>query len=303
MKIAIASNSAEVHARNMVEVCNRFLKPRYEFTFLQYDDLYDTGYELYDLSDYDLLINMGYFLPIGIWTETIRKAEPDMPIINCWIGSDILQNLGHYHAGMKQHVAAAKHYLNICDAPHFAMELKEFFNIDARVIKTTPTDILEVKDLPETPQIMVHIPAHRRGFYNFEMMLEVASLNTDTLFAFTAHPEPKPKIGLPNAKWFPWLKHDALVREMYSSTGILRMPLHDGYSILMLEMMSAGRYAVTNIPNIPHTIYAPSMVDAGRAVRKIREMKEPNYAAAEWVRANYGPEHMAESVKSVISDL
>jgi glycosyltransferase involved in cell wall biosynthesis len=270
---------------------------------LEYDDVYDTGFELYDLTKYDVLFNMGYFVPIGIWTESIRQAEPDLPIINCWIGSDILQNLGHYHTGMKEHVRAAKNYINICDAPHFLKELREFFKIEAKVIKTTPHRLLEVKDLPSTPQMMTHTPQHRRAFYNFEMMLELASLNTDTMFAITGHGEPNPPINLPNVKWFSWMKPEALAREIYNSTGMLRMPLHDGYSIQMLEAMSAGRYIVTNIKGIPNTMYAPNMVDAGRCIRVIREMKEPNHEAAEWVRLNYAPEHMAETVNSALERL
>ena len=301
-KVAVVSNSAELHAKNIVHAHNEYYKDM-KLTHIPYDDLYDTGFELCNISEFDILLNIGYFVPIAVYLESVRKAEPDMKIVNCWIGSDILQNLGHFTSGMEQHVRAANNYVNICDAPWFADELKDFFKIKAQVVKTTPKELLEPCDLPFEPAIAVHMPHYRRAFYNFEMVMEVCSLNTDTIFHLLGHPEPKPKPNLENVIWHRWASQKKVHEIMKRSTAVIRAPMHDGIAVSTLEALSAGRYVITNIPNIPHTIYAPKMIDIGYAIRKLRREKDWNIEGSQWVRNNYSPRHMADTYHKVLENL
>ena len=315
MKVAVISNSCEHHAKNMVEVCKKHIPKRVaELTHVPYDDTFDTGWELEDIGKYDVLFNVGYFVPVGIYLETVRKAEPDVKIVNCWVGSDILQNLGHFHTGMTQHVKAAKNYANICDSPMFVRELRTFFKIKAGEIKSCPKKLLEPTPLPEQAMFSIYMPQHRAPFYNFEMMVEVASLNAHIAFTMLAcdNPPPPVRTSLKNTVWTPWLNSDEMEKVIHNSTGIIRAPLHDGISIFLLEAMSAGRWPITNIPNIPHTEYCPlpdqdlstgMMLDIAYAVNKISQYDTINYEGAEWVRDNFSPQHMADSIRDVLAEV
>ena len=298
MKIAVISTSAWHHAKEISKVCNQHIKG-HTFDCIEYDDVFDTGYELMDMTKYDAILNIGYFIPIGIFLESVRQAEPDVKIFNVWIGSDILQNLGHYIAGMGQHVRAAKNYINLCDAPKFKEELWDFFRIKATAIKTTPSMLYDIEPLPDRPQMLAYGPHYRAPFYNMEMLMECASLCTDTLFAFLGFPQP-PNVGLPNAKWFGILQGRSFRDVLMESTGVLRVPQHDGYSITSLQAMSMGRYVATNVKGMPHTRYVTNLVELFCAVREFRETREPNEAGSNWVRENMAPKHMAESIAIAI---
>jgi len=304
MKVAMISGNCEHHGRNMVEVCNEHIPKRVaEFTFLEYDDTFDTGWELEDIGKYDVLFNVGYFVPIGIYLATVQKAEPDVKIVNCWVGSDILQNLGHFHTGMDQHVRAAKNFVNVCDAPMFKKELRTFFKIKAGQIKSCPKNLLEPTPLPEQPMFSIYMPQHRAPFYNFEMMVEVASLNAHIAFTMLGCDSPPPSVraSLKNTIWAPWLNPDEVEKVIQNSTGIIRAPLHDGFSIFLLETMSAGRWPITNVPNIPHTEYCTAMLDIAKAVDETSRYDVINYEGAQWVKDNYSPQHMADSIRDVLA--
>ena len=149
MKLAVVSNSCEVHAKSISEVCNKFLSPKYKLHFLPYDGLYDSGWELVDFSQFDGILNIGYFVPIATFLESVRRAEPGLKIVNCWVGSDILQNVGHANAGMTQHRDAAKNYVNVADCDKFVGELDALLGITARAVKTCPGGLPEVTPMPE----------------------------------------------------------------------------------------------------------------------------------------------------------
>ena len=302
MKIAVVSNSCEVHARNIVDVCNKILNPKFEFTLMPYDGMYDSGWELVDFSQYDVLLNIGYFVPVATFLESVRRAEPELKVVNVWVGSDILQNVGHASAGMTQHRDAALNYINLADCDKFVGELDALLDIEARAVKTCPKDMPEVTPMPEEPRILVYLPGHRAAFYNVELLLEVASMAVDTTFTFVGV-DPSHAPTLPNVRWLSMLSREAWLAEIQRSTGSLRCPQHDGVSVSTLETLAAGRYVVTNQPGIPNTIYADKVVDVYLAVRQIAALKEPNVAGAAWVRDNYSPEAMAESYRVVLDGL
>lgn len=229
----------------------------------------------------DAIITFGGPSPNMALADIARRRN--IPVIVIWAGSDVLAAKRD-----PQLLELIKRYkfVNVCDGPWLVDELREL-GIESTYTPVTAIEpAAEVRPLPDQFTVLTYLPEPRRSFYGERAVYSLAREFPDVPFHVIGRGELN-RAAPPNVKFFGHVNDVA--RRIDESTVLLRLPAHDGKSMLVLEMLARGRHVIWNY-DFPGVHYAAHAGDASRLLTEMRAAHEQNMLSPNM----NGYQHVAE---------
>jgi|SRR5579872_377717 len=194
----------------------------------------------------DALIRFGGSAPHGMLMAAARANNVPMYVI--WAGSDVTRAIG-FPTKIPQ--ARRTEITHLAVAPWLANEL-QWAGIEAKYIP-----IIGVKPVPglEIPrerfEVLTYLPEPRRDFYGKPHVYEVAARLPNITFLVVGSGEPDASAPS-NVRFLGWLPDISPVLDRCAA--VLRVPDHDGMSLMVLEALARGRFVAWNhiVPGAHH---------------------------------------------------
>lgn len=198
-----------------------------------------------------------------------------------WIGSDIwqMQQMDLAHRNILLNFFKMNIDYHLCEADFTQKELKDL-GIDAQVVPLPPLWFPKITPLPKEFTVAVYQPTNNKGFYLPEICKKVAELAPEIKFKFFGD---NGAVG--KDKNIDYVGHvENMEGFIEDCSALLRLTVHDGLPITVLEFLSAGRNVLLNLP-IKHTQRIKS-ADPAVIVEELRKLaKAPlNEAGAKYWR-------------------
>ncbi len=235
------------------------------------------------LRSADALVCFGGPAPNGALIDLARRRQ--IPVFVVWAGSDVTKA-----QSMPQQLEAIKQedFYNVSDGPWLVDELAtlgihaEYEPLTA-VVPGPP-----VRPFPDTFRVLTYLPEPRRDFYGASAVYEVARNMPRVPFRVVGIGRPSPEA--PDNVEFLGYVND-MPHRLDESTVLLRLPEHDGKSMLVLEALARGRHVIWNY-EFPHVQTAGSVENVLEQLRDLHERhaagKLPlNLPGREFVLANF----------------
>jgi len=190
-------------------------------------------------------------------------------VICHWIGTDVLRAKESTNLKDIQKLIS----YNLAGSPLLKSELNEL-GIDAEEIAILPNSMNEnYSKLPQDHGVVAYLPEGREEFYGIEH-IKYAARNYNEL-KFYVVGNGNDKLNLPNVKFLGKISQDEM-NNLYDKTTILiRLPEHDGLSLMLLEALIKGK-EVLYCYNFPHTRHIKDHSDLDEALTEILS-KKPYY--------------------------
>jgi glycosyltransferase involved in cell wall biosynthesis len=100
--------------------------------------------------------------------------------------------------------------------------------------------------LPDRPVFLIYIPEGRESFYGWPLIEQAARTLPSVRFLVLKH---RPIANAPaNIEFLGSLAFADMAKIYARSTGIVRLPEHDGMSMTVLEALAYGRHVIWNYP-------------------------------------------------------
>lgn len=229
----------------------------------------------------DLYYGIGY----GQWLRYFFAHIRGIPTICHWAGTDVWRiNHSWIHRLWFQWIIrhCITHHLAV--AEHLKDELRSS-DVHAVVVPLL-SDLSKsnIVDLPKQFTILAYLPTNRSKFFHAEFVYELAEHHPEWEFIIVGRDCTEKGSSLPNAHE---IGHIATLDEIYPQISVLvRLPIHDGLSRMVLEALSWGRYVVYAHP-FPHTFQANSLDEVDRQLDDLSTVQKANLAGATYVRQHF----------------
>lgn len=239
------------------------------------------------------------------WWWGTSMAILRKPIIWHWIGTDVLDfhrkrdTHRDWQSALTRRAAYQWACAHLADSPDLAEELQKL-GIQARVVRLLPKLIeADIEPLPQKFSVLSYWGPNRKDFYRGQIVLQLAEEFPDIEFKIinaTGEGEPAP----PNVRF---LKFQKDVRSIYNQSSVLiRLPLHDSLSAMVLEMLARGRYVIYS-KRLPGVHFATSLAEARKALYEIRQKAEPNRCGSQMVRERFSLNKEAQKLSEIYGNL
>ncbi len=244
----------------------------------------------------DAIIAFGGPGPNMALADMARRRN--IPVIVIWAGSDVLSAKRD-----PQLLELIKRYrfINVCDGPWLVAELREL-GIDSTYVPVTAVQpASHIAPLPKQFNVLTYLPEPRRTFYGERAVYSLAREFPDVPFRVIGRGGRNP-IAPSNVDF---LGHvDDVERRIDDSTVLLRLPEHDGKSMLVLETLARGRHVIWN-HDFPHVRYGPRTADAAALLKQLHEEHDsatlqPNVEGHAYVSQEFPRAALAERFAAVL---
>jgi hypothetical protein len=237
----------------------------------------------------DALVTFGGPAPNVALLELARRRK--IPVIVIWAGTDVLVAKDDPHM-----LELIKNYklTNVSDGPWLVDELRALGIESTYVPVTAVTPPAQPAPLPSTFRVLACLPEPRRPFYGERAVYDIARAFPDVPFTVIGAGKPNP-IAPANVEFTGFV--DDVAARIDESTVVLRMPQHDGKSMLVLEALARGRHVLWNY-DFPGVVHTERTLDAIAALRGLREMHDAgtldvNRAGFDYVSKTFAREVLA----------
>lgn len=234
---------------------------------------------------------VGHYANWQVYRAVIGDAKK---VIVHWYGSDTLACKSFYDRGQRAlfQELNSDRYVNVPCNDKIAGELKDWFGLEITEPLNVPAETVYL-EMPKPLQfkIGVYMPCQRLDFFNAPLICEaLAPLEYQTIFYhWLPMTEDLPKIfGHHYGGWGDY--RYALSREEYRKTiedcsCLVRVPVHDAYSISTAEFLMAGRPVVSQMD----TPLWPSLIEGDMTPVSLREavLKAKDLAVPKEVQMHY----------------
>jgi glycosyltransferase involved in cell wall biosynthesis len=217
---------------------------------------------LWALRDADAIISFGGPGPSSAIAVSARQRH--VPMIIIWAGTDVLVAAND---PFRLEVTKREASLDLAVSPWLAEELQELGipAVHERIIGVNVESTLA--PLPSKFTVLTYLPSPRRTFYGEDKVYSIARAMKDVRFIVVGRGGHNPNAP-PNVDFLGWVENTAPLID--ASSVLLRLPEHDGQSMMVLEALAHGRHVVWNY-NIPGVRSAHSAEDALDALRDLYE--------------------------------
>ena len=249
----------------------------------------DTVRSIFALSA-SVLITFGGPSPNAALVEMARRRG--VPVIVIWAGTDVI-------AAQKEpqllELIKRFGFTNLSDGPWLVDELAAL-GIDATYVPVTAIEPAQtLAPLPQTFRILTYLPEPRRAFYGEKIVYAIARAFPQVPFTVVGRGE-RSSIAPPNVTFTGHI--DSMPSQIDASTVLLRMPQHDGKSMLVLEALARGRHVIWTY-DFPGVVHAAREIDAVEVLREMLALHERgelglNRVGYEFVRTNFGRATLAQ---------
>ena len=250
---------------------------RWRFTYRGSTRL-QTVRAMIDALSADAVISFGGPGPNVALTEIARRRG--IPVIVIWAGTDVTVARRE-----PQQLEVIKRYgfTNISDGPWLVDELRDL-GIEAEYVPVTAVEPpTEIAPLPKRFTVLTYLPEPRRVFYGEKAVYAIARELPDVPFRVVGRGERNP-IAPPNVEFLGYVAD--MPARIDDSTVLLRLPEHDGKSMLVLEALARGRHVVWNY-DFPAIHHAQRWNDAAQLLRAMKDAHEAGNLASNEAGYNF----------------
>jgi hypothetical protein len=251
------------------------------------------------LASADILIRVGGPLPHSSLMALARLRG--IPVVIIWAGTDALilsRNPSLLNESQK------------CEVIHLAVAPWLVDELNAAGIRARYLPIIGVEGTaaapssPRQPYVLTYLPEPRREFYGRDFVYEVARGLPDMRFLAVGAGEQDAEAP-PNVRYLGWRGN---LNELYDQAfAILRVPEHDGMSLVVLEALARGRFVLWRyqLPGV-HTVSTPE--EARVYLTQLweeqqRDAKRYNAAGVAFIRDRYEAGKVARDLGQFFNSL
>lgn len=210
----------------------------------------------------DALVCFGGPAPAMALIEAARSRH--LPVFVIWAGSDIIK-AREDPFGLE--VIKQEGFINLSDGPWLVDELRDL-GITAEYLPLTAVDVGHVvKPFDHVFRVLTYLPEPRRDFYGAPLVYDLARAMPEVPFVVVGNGGTDRRA--PRNVEFCGMVND-MERRIDEATVLLRQPLHDGKSMLVLEALARARHVVWNY-EFPAVTTASGYDECLAALRSIQE--------------------------------
>ena len=246
----------------------------------------------------DALVCFGGPGPDAFFREIARRRG--VPVVVIWAGTDVLT--ATQDPGLLEIVKQDRN-VNISDGPWLVDELRGL-GVDATYVPVTAIDaVAEPKPLPERFRVVSVLPEPRRAFYGEKAVYSIAREFPDIRFTVVGKGARNP-VAPSNVEFLGYI--DQMPSLLDASSVLLRMPKHDGKSMIVLEALARGRHVIWtyDFPGVQRVDSISSAISQLAALVDAHTSGtlEPNTVGLEHVRATFGKSQIIESFTRTLDE-
>ncbi len=198
-------------------------------------------------------------------------------IIVHWAGSDVLGLLTKRKMQILNKITKNFVDRHTADAYWLGKELA-IMDVKSKVVPTVPNLKPSVLPLPNEQALLAYLPEKRYSFYGGDIVDKLADEFPEVKFLIVGNDGTKCK-KKKNVEYLGYVPYYEMPNVYRKVRGLIRMPAHDGLSLMVVEALLHGRYVIYS-KTLPHCFYARNFEEAKKYVIKIMEMNRPNYEGA-----------------------
>jgi len=237
------------------------------------------------IGDYDLiyLISCNFLSSPQTFDFLIRHWKAGSKILIHWIGSDILelQQMPSEQRQLVLSMVTQPGFMHVAEFEPTNKELKDLGIETVNYFPLPPKYLPDLMSFPEKFTVGIYMYG-REQFYHWGLMKQVMKICPEHKFIVYGHNSryTYEKIELPNVEYRGQVDMLDLLPEVAAH---MRFTVHDGLPLGPLEYIMAGRYVVTNVPEVKHTTLLPIQGNAVETPREAKEVKR----CLDYIKGNY----------------
>jgi len=248
----------------------------------------------FSLMRAEALVAVGGPSPPPRLTAVARSLN--VPIVVVWVGSDVLavtSSRAHY----------VREALNLSVAPWLSQELKAA-GVDAPYV---PFIGVQIPALPEaaasgTLRVLTYLPKNRADFYGRRHVYTCAAALPDSAFEVVGS-DAVDAAAPPNVRFLGWVSPERLFDGV---DVLLRLPEHDGMSVMVLDALAHARHVIWN-HDVPGVRCAANPHDAVAILRELADLRRIgalplNDTGRAFVNAVYERSRVGETFAAALSE-
>ena len=220
-------------------------------------------------------------------------------VIVMWIGGDekLLDRKYRYLIAKIANKFVDKHF---AVAPWLSNKLKKY-GIQSEVLYAIPNIKIprEIPELPNKDIFLIYLAKERFDNFNGDMIFKAIRKLPETEFFIVAN-DGKGFPKFKNVKYLGYIPYEKMPEIYRRVKGYIRITKRDGFPSMIVESLLYGRYVIFN-RKIPHTIFANDLRSLIMAIKKIKQLKEPNKKGREWILSLIT--HTEEKIATFYKDL
>jgi hypothetical protein len=225
-------------------------------------------------------------------------------VVNHWIGTDVMRYSGKLSLRNRLGIWVHQHLVDLefTDAKILQDELMAV-GIKTDIVRLlSQTIIAEVTALPKEPTVLSYWHDERFHFYGGPIVFALAKAFPSVKFLITLATG-KGLTEVPANIQFLGLV-DNMAEVYRKCTCVIRMPQHDGFSVMVLEAMARGRYVIYNHEHreLSFTSIAKDFDSARKSLEEILNKREPNLAGADYVKKNFSIDNEAARLRKLMEN-
>ncbi len=257
----------------------------------------ETMFAIAQARTVDAIISFGGPGPNAAIADIARHRN--IPVIVIWAGTDVTAV-----ARDPQLLEVIKNYgfVNISDGAWLVDELRAL-GIDAAYVPVTAVEApAHLAPLPESLRVLTYLPEPRRAFYGEKAVYAIARALPNIPFVVVGNG--RPNLAAPKNVAFAGQVDDMPAR-IDASSVLLRLPEHDGKSMLVLEALARGRHVIWNY-DFPGVHQACGVTAAQRLLAAMDDAQRAgtldlNRSASMYVARTFAPSQLATTFEQVLN--
>jgi hypothetical protein len=267
------------------------------------------GYSYVDWNSIDVAWGIGFFFECDQLYDALKSKNPKIRIVNCWVGTDLLNTVSFVRARPKCKKCVLKSIdVHVVDDVSFVKELKDWFGVEGAHFVPSIPDPMPLRPLPKEFAVGCYIPPHRKDFYGYPIIVEVARQMPDVpfyIFALDNTDKEKTPPPLPNVHFIGFVQGDERLDWYSRCSANITIPMHGGVSLTLIEFMQMGRRCISNkeLPYVYHVEESEMPSGVIEKLKEIMKFREPDLDANKYYREEYSPKKVLEHIKPVLEAL
>lgn len=213
-------------------------------------------------------------------------------IIVHWVGSDVFGLLTRRKMRVLNNFTKNLVDEHLACSPWLFEELTSM-GVKSKVISLVPNLQPNVMPLPDECTLLAYLPEKRYEFYGGRIVEKLADEFPTVKFLIVGNDgaNRRKKNNIEYLGHIPYKEMPQIYRKV---RGLIRMPLHDGMSLMVIESLLHGRYVIYS-KKFPYCFHARNFKEAKKYVKQIIEIDKPNYSGTRYVQR-----FISESVKKLL---
>lgn len=208
-------------------------------------------------------------------------------IVMHWIGTDVMLIRNSLQKDPRE---INKGCINLAVTKQLCQELHEV-GIESAYVPIFPmkTLLCEKVPMPKQHAVLSYIPALREDFYGMPIVRALAEQFSDVPFYIVANDGQNDSMPPRNLHYMGFLPKDELYRLYKKTSVLLRIPIHDGLPVMMLEAQGLGRAVIHPFPYpFIHCPKNRTVEDIAACLKEIVDSPPViDDAAIEYIRSHY----------------